>query len=44
LTVASAETDETTETATASGAIEVDDSPQDDLAQPASTKDPTVTP
>jgi prolipoprotein diacylglyceryl transferase len=44
LNVASAETDETTETATASGAIEVDDSPQDDLAQPASTKDPTVTP
>jgi phosphatidylglycerol---prolipoprotein diacylglyceryl transferase len=44
LTVASAETDETTETATASGAIAADDSPQDDLAQPASTKDPTVTP
>ena len=44
LTVASAETDETTQTAAASGAIEADDSSQDDVAQPASTKDPTVTP
>ena len=44
LTVASAETDGTTETATTSGAIEAGDSSQDDVAQPASTKDPTVTP
>ena len=44
LTVASAETDGTTQTAAASGAIEADDSSQDDVAQPASTKDPTVTP
>ncbi len=44
LTVASAETDGTTETAAASGAIEADDSSQDDVAQPVSTKDPKVTP
>jgi prolipoprotein diacylglyceryl transferase len=44
LTVASAVTDEETEAATDGGALEADDSPQDEVAQPASTKDPTVTP
>jgi prolipoprotein diacylglyceryl transferase len=44
LTVASAVTDDETEAATDGGAMEADDSPQDEVVQPASTKDPTVTP